>query len=253
MHDSAGPVIVGVDGSESASYALTWAIDEGRLRSTPVEVICAWGPPAPMISSSLFPPPDPAIYEQAAKVLVEDVVGAARAVDPTGSVITTRAIRGYAPTVLLEQGARGLLVVGSRGRGGFGSLVLGSVSQHCATHTTAPMVLFPLRRRSRPLGATSSSASTGRRSRRSRSTSRSPRHHAGKRVSSSSTRGGPCTRSRPPGLPSHRSSAICFSRRAGSCSARRSKEPRAGFMVLLQTSSSSRSSRPPHRDCRSAR
>jgi len=136
-------IVVGVDGSEHASRALSWALDEARLRGSPVKVVLAWNPPAPPgvpgFYASSFQ--DPAPYREGAEGLVETIAAeAARAAD--GVEIAHEAIQG-SPAEALVRAAEDaeLLVVGSRGHGGFSSLLLGSVSQQCVQHAHCPVVV----------------------------------------------------------------------------------------------------------------
>lgn len=137
-------IVVGADGSESARDALSWALAEAHLRDVPVHVICAWLVPAQMYGAPLVPVADPAIAESLRRA-AEDVVAetldalrkAAESVEVEGQVV-----EGAAGEVLVDAAeAADLLVVGSRGRGGFAGLLLGSVSQHCAQHATCPVVI----------------------------------------------------------------------------------------------------------------
>jgi nucleotide-binding universal stress UspA family protein len=137
-----GPIVVGVDGSPEAAAALRWALDEARLRGTTVEAVRAW----------MFPMAD-AIHAAAADVLVRDIAQASeeqldRAVDDVagldpGVKIERRVVEGPPARVLAEAavGAE-LLVVGSRGRGGFAGLLLGSVAQQCVHHAPCPVVVI---------------------------------------------------------------------------------------------------------------
>jgi nucleotide-binding universal stress UspA family protein len=78
---------------------------------------------------------------EVAEKLLETVVAR---VDTTGVEVEPLAVEGQATTSLLEAAAGAdLLIVGSRGRGGFKGLVLGSVSQQCSVHSPCPVVIVP--------------------------------------------------------------------------------------------------------------
>jgi nucleotide-binding universal stress UspA family protein len=135
-------IVVGVDGSESSQAALVWALEEGRVRSAQVDVVTAWHEPyvAPTMAAVV---PDPAVFSEAAERTLD------RAVDDAGSAaegvtIERHVVRGNAASALLEvaEGAA-LLVVGSRGRGGFAGLLLGSISQQVVHHASCPVVVVP--------------------------------------------------------------------------------------------------------------
>lgn len=136
-------IVVGVDGSETAKLAARWAARETRLRGATLELVTAWEV-APVAYGYGYV----AIPEDFLKDLTkaaEDTVAAAlevvRAEAPEAEV-QTKVVEGHAASVLLEE-AEGadLLVVGSRGLGGFRELVLGSVSQQCAHHARCPVVI----------------------------------------------------------------------------------------------------------------
>ena len=138
-----GMIVVGVDGSESARAALGWAFAEARLRNTALQVVSAWSVPTQIYGASLAPidltPPE--VFESAAQRAIADTVDAlGTAAD--GLAVERLVVEGGASQVLVEaaKGAE-LLVVGSRGHGGFGGLLLGSVSQQCAQHATCPVVI----------------------------------------------------------------------------------------------------------------
>lgn len=135
-------IVVGVDGSSESREALRWTLEEARLRDATVRAVHAWGNPF-LFTPGFGPPEDfefPALHEAAEKLLsstVAEVAGENPDVE-----IEEVAGEGPAASVLVEQ-AKGadLLVVGSRGHGGFVGLLLGSVSQQCAHHAPCPVVI----------------------------------------------------------------------------------------------------------------
>ena len=134
-------IVVGVDGSEPSAAALRWAVDEGRVRDAEVEAVHAWSYP-PMTSITGFVPPpsftDKDLAEEA-RAVVERMC---EAVEGRGTRVVPKVVHGPAAAALLNvaEGAD-LLVVGSRGRGGFAGLLLGSVSQQVAQHAPCPVVI----------------------------------------------------------------------------------------------------------------
>jgi nucleotide-binding universal stress UspA family protein len=139
-----GRIVVGVDGSAESVAALRWAAAEARLRSATLHVITAWH--VPYFAYTGFPgtmqPPDLAQeLERSATEL--QAVAVKEAIPEEGSPrIEAHVIQGHASSALMHsaQGAD-MLVVGSRGLGGFGELLLGSVSQQCAHHAPCPVVI----------------------------------------------------------------------------------------------------------------
>jgi nucleotide-binding universal stress UspA family protein len=147
--DGIGRIVVGVDGSEHARRTLQWAVDEARLREWTVIAVHAHAIPTlfvapdPVLGAS--PPiPDPEIaqrHEQAAETLLAEEIDQVASDDVT---IERRVVTGSAPDALLRAAREGdLLVVGSRGLGGFKGLLLGSVSQQVVHHAPCPVVIVP--------------------------------------------------------------------------------------------------------------
>lgn len=137
-------VIVGVDGSEPSKHALRWAQFIARASASTLEVVAAWQPYTSygwMGGGWAAMPADWNPAQDAEKALtttVDEVFGETR---PAGLRLTVR--EGNAAHVLLEasEGAR-MLVVGSRGHGGFTGLLLGSVSAACTEHATCPVLVL---------------------------------------------------------------------------------------------------------------
>ena len=138
----AGRIVVGVDGSDGSTAALRWALDEARLRDAKLRVVHAWKYVSDKAGiAAAYPVGYEEIERKAREVLTRSIEQAGPAAEPRVEAILAG---GGAVTVLLET-AKGadLLVVGSRGRGGFAGLLLGSVSQQCAQHAPCPVVIVP--------------------------------------------------------------------------------------------------------------
>jgi nucleotide-binding universal stress UspA family protein len=139
-------VVVGIDGSEGASPALAFALDEAKLRGEPLRIVSAWEiPPLEYAGATFVPTPDlvAGAEEHATGVIRRalETLGA-----DTGVEIETVAVQGHPASVLVEQAADAtLLVVGSRGLGGMKSILLGSVSQAAAHQATCPVAIVPPR------------------------------------------------------------------------------------------------------------
>jgi nucleotide-binding universal stress UspA family protein len=140
----ANRIVVGIDGSEGSPRAPSWAGREVRLRGATLEIVAAWTYPIPVL---LFPaaPEFPEVETLANDT--HDLIDSAPDKVPEDVArvsIERRAIEGSAPAVLLDRAEDAdLLVVGSRGLGGFRGLLLGSVSQQCVQHATPPVVVVP--------------------------------------------------------------------------------------------------------------
>lgn len=141
--DTAGrPVVVGLDGSEGSRAALRFAIDEARRRGAPLRIVVAWLVPVAVYAGAPLPPDFPENCENAAREVADDALLTVGYPDDVPYEIVVR--RGSPDTVLLAEAAgAALLVVGSRGMGGFRELLLGSVSQACVHHATCPVVVIP--------------------------------------------------------------------------------------------------------------
>jgi nucleotide-binding universal stress UspA family protein len=145
--DIKGPrIVAGVDGSPSSLSALRWAIRQGALTGAAVDAVIAWHYPAPAASggygmavAGFGPAWD---FREIAEKTVTDAISST--LDPAGGVrVRVRVVEGNAARVLLDASAgAALLVVGSRGHGGFTEALLGSVSQHLVQHAHCPVVII---------------------------------------------------------------------------------------------------------------
>jgi len=142
-----GRIVVGVDGSDPALRALVWARDEAVVRGSTLHVVHAWSPPPPVTEiGAMVSPGDDELYEKLAQEVLSDACATIAADSPISLTIESSAVRGYPSSVLLDAAAEAdLLVVGSRGRGGFAELLLGSVSHQCLHHATSAVVVVPHR------------------------------------------------------------------------------------------------------------
>jgi nucleotide-binding universal stress UspA family protein len=134
-------IVVGVDGSETGHDALQWAVDEARRRSAVLEAVYAWHQPF-VTGYAYLGEIELGSFEADARQVLDTAVDSVDV--PGGPPIERKLILGGAASVLVEE-AKGaaLLVVGSRGRGGFTGLLLGSVSQQAAHHASCPVVIIP--------------------------------------------------------------------------------------------------------------
>lgn len=131
-------LVVGVDGSEGSLAALRWATDEARRRRWPINVVSAWAAYHGVAVGALT---DHARLQQETEQQLDALLG--RELGDTSDLVVRREVQeGPAARVLIDSAREAaLLVVGSRGHGGFSRLVLGSVSQQCAQHAPCPVVV----------------------------------------------------------------------------------------------------------------
>jgi nucleotide-binding universal stress UspA family protein len=140
-----GVIVVGVDQSQGAKAALRFALEEARLRQVALRVVHAWqfGYIGATGLEGWLPAAGGELqdFRRGAEAALDEIlkeVGAAA----EGLTIERRVDQGSAAAVLVEESkGADLLVVGSRGHGGFAQLLLGSVSQQCAQHAACPVVI----------------------------------------------------------------------------------------------------------------
>jgi nucleotide-binding universal stress UspA family protein len=142
-------IVVGIDGSVEARAALAWAVDEARLRSTNLRVVHAWTLTPILVPAAAFgavggafpAPADDAVIEEENREFLDAAV--ATVLDGQRDVPVDKVlVRGSPVPALLEAAEDAdLLVVGSRGLGGFAGLLLGSVSDQVAHHARCPVVI----------------------------------------------------------------------------------------------------------------
>jgi nucleotide-binding universal stress UspA family protein len=139
-------ITVGVDGSHDAHRALEWAMQEAAARHALLTVltvrevaISGWtGKPI------ILPADEPAL-EKTRQAAAEAVAKAAiQLSESQPALVTFRAVNGVAAEELINASRDAdLLVVGSRGSGGFARLMLGSVSNQVVHHAHCPVVVVP--------------------------------------------------------------------------------------------------------------
>jgi nucleotide-binding universal stress UspA family protein len=139
----AGTVVVGVDGSEQSRQALEFAAEDARRRGASLRVVTAYdATEGEWLVAHGGPPLDAdarhTVVDNAVDAIVTEVLGAGAAVPS----VQVSVLPGPAAAVLVREAAGAdLLVVGSRGLGGFRGLALGSVSQQCVLHAPCPVTV----------------------------------------------------------------------------------------------------------------
>lgn len=131
-------VVVGVDGSEESKETLRFALEEARRRHTTLHVVHAFTEWEPIPGTrEIEVDRSPQEREAWLASLVRDVIGEVQDVEIRQSTVEDDA----APALLAAAQTAELLIVGSRGHGGFSGLLLGSVGQQCAHHAPCPVVI----------------------------------------------------------------------------------------------------------------
>ncbi len=147
-------IVVGVDGSEGSQRALEWAAEEAGLRDAGLEVVTTYEPEPEWAGL----PADGGMSSEQIEAVRDNVKTATRRAAEHAQGVAKKMIAGLPSTIdaeavviasqrpaeALVERSRGaqMLVVGSRGLGGFKTLMLGSVSQQCATHADCPVVII---------------------------------------------------------------------------------------------------------------
>jgi nucleotide-binding universal stress UspA family protein len=138
-------ILVGVDGSAHSQLALEWAAKEAALRQTSLTVLTVQQAVAGFWGGTLRYEGDEVLVEkarQAAQAETDKVLGGLGDARPTS--VTVKATEAIPAEAILEEGADAdLIVLGSRGAGGFARLLLGSVSSTVVEHAQVPVTILP--------------------------------------------------------------------------------------------------------------
>jgi nucleotide-binding universal stress UspA family protein len=138
-HFGTKPIIVGVDGSGRSIDALQRAAELAESFQVPLIAMAAWE--YPVIADGSFALTDWSPERDSSAALDDAVAKAFPAGAPAS--LTKEVRRGSAARVLIEASQEAsMLVVGSRGHGGFAGMLLGSVSTQCAQHAHCPVLVI---------------------------------------------------------------------------------------------------------------
>ena len=137
-------IIVGIDGSDHSVRALEWAAKEAAVRDAPLTVLTVHlVPQSGWTGNPIILPQDSEELEkesQAAEEMTTKVTSQLGQARPAS--VTVRAVNGFPAQELIEASREAdLLVVGSRGAGGFAKLMAGSVSSQAVQHAHCPVVV----------------------------------------------------------------------------------------------------------------
>ncbi|WP_205324574.1 universal stress protein [Glycomyces sp. YM15] len=133
-------IVVGVDGSGPSVKALEWAVRHARRTGAKVEAVQAWEVPT-MYGSGMMVLPGGEEFDQSARQSLEAAVNHALG-GRMDVEVEHHTVGGHPAKTLIDmsEGAD-LLVVGSRGHGGFVGSLIGSVSHYCVNHASCPVVI----------------------------------------------------------------------------------------------------------------
>jgi nucleotide-binding universal stress UspA family protein len=142
--EPAGPVLLGADGSPANEGAVGFAFEEAALRRVPLVAVHAWTRPMSARPGGMSPLAYdvPTVEDEETRVLAEALAGWAGKYPDV--VVRRKLVRRAPRRALIEASRRAqLLVVGTRGRGGFTGLLLGSTSQALLHHAACPVAVVP--------------------------------------------------------------------------------------------------------------
>ncbi len=144
-HPGHGPVVVGVDGSAPATEAVRYACDHAARHDLPLVILAAWQPPmTPGLQGASLGHLDPhwsAVAEREAEQHAEHAAGVARRRHPQQSVQVRVVEDAAGPALSSASRTASLVVVGTRGLGGFDRLLLGSVSRTALHRSQSPVAV----------------------------------------------------------------------------------------------------------------
>jgi nucleotide-binding universal stress UspA family protein len=141
-------IIVGVDGSDHSRYALRWAMREASVHHLPLTVMSIHPEPARPATGifwGLHQYPEDSFDEELARREVQDFVNAvaSESGEPPPEIFVSVLTGDAAEELIRASQDADMLVVGSRGSGGFARLLLGSVSSQVTHHASSPVVVIP--------------------------------------------------------------------------------------------------------------
>jgi len=137
-----GKIVVGVDGSAGSRDALRWAFNEAKLRNDALEVVIVWQYPITASLPTFGAMNTPDDFETEARSTLLTILADEGITAEAPIAVSTLVAEGNPARALLDASeAADLLVVGSRGHGGFAGVLVGSISQQCVHHAQCPVVV----------------------------------------------------------------------------------------------------------------
>lgn len=143
-------ILVGVDGSGHSQRALEWAMKEAGLRHTPLTVLTVHQAVAGYYGGVSIYTDDPAQTEEARQAAqAETGKVLASLAEPRPASVTVTAVHGFPVEEIIKAGRDAdIIVLGSRGAGGFTRLMMGSTAGQVAQHAPCPVLIVPPENRS---------------------------------------------------------------------------------------------------------
>lgn len=138
--DGDGPVVVGVDGSDRSQEALAVAVEEARLRQVGLTVLTTWS--VEVVGGYVVTEPDSPEWRQVEERIRGMQERMLASVEVDGLSVELRAVKGGTRSTLAEASSHAcVVVVGNRGRGGFRSKALGSVTMDLMKRASCPVLV----------------------------------------------------------------------------------------------------------------
>jgi nucleotide-binding universal stress UspA family protein len=138
-------IVVGIDGSEHSAHVLEWAMREAALQQAPLTVLAVHEVAGGHWTGSPIVDPEDQPEQEKVRLAAEDLVAkaASKIGDHRPAPVTVRAMSGMPARELIAASQDAdLVVVGSRGGGGFAGLMIGSVSAQVVHHASCPVVVI---------------------------------------------------------------------------------------------------------------
>lgn len=137
-----GKIVVGVDGSDGSREALRWAFAEAKLRKDALEAVIVWQYPITASLPTFGAMSTPDDFETDARSTLLAILADEGITAESPVPVSTLVAEGNPARALLDAAdTSDLLVVGSRGHGGFAGVLVGSISQQCVHHAKCPVVV----------------------------------------------------------------------------------------------------------------
>ena len=138
-------IVVGLDGSGHSQRALEWAMKEAAIRHAPLTVLTVHEAMKGYYSTVTVFPDDPAQTEEVRTAVQAETDKVLAGLDgPHPDSVTVKAVHGFPVEELINASQDAdMIVLGSRGAGGFTRLMMGSVSSQVTQHARGPVLIVP--------------------------------------------------------------------------------------------------------------
>jgi nucleotide-binding universal stress UspA family protein len=138
-------ILVGVDGSGHSQLALEWAMKEAAIRHAPLTVLTVHPAIVGYFGGVVTNPGDQELTERAQTAVKEEADKVLSALDgPHPESVTVKAVHGFPVEELIEASkSADMIVLGSRGAGGFTRMLMGSTAGQVVQHAHCPVLIIP--------------------------------------------------------------------------------------------------------------